>query len=105
MARTAADLKAFFEVMQGPDDGDPSAAPVPVCWPAREELKNIHIAYFEDDGRTPVTAETRDAVRKAAKLLQSAGFQVEPLRPEGLEEARQLWWKFFWHYGRMLLAR
>src|SRR6185437_11393878 len=103
MARTAADLKVFFEVMQGPDDGDPSAAPVPVCWPAREELKNIHIAYFEDDGRTPVTAETRDAVRKAAKLLQSAGFQVEPFRPEGLEEARQLWWKFFGITGGMLL--
>lgn len=104
MARTAADLKVFFEVMQGPDDGDPSAAPVPVRWPSAQELKNIRIAYFEDDGRTPVTAETRDAVRKAAKLLQSAGFQVEPFRPEGLERARQLWWKFFGITGGMLLG-
>src|SRR5262249_4813324 len=30
MARTIPDLKIFFEVMQGPDIGDPSAAPVPV---------------------------------------------------------------------------
>ncbi|HEY1801898.1 MAG TPA: amidase [Terriglobales bacterium] len=104
MARSAADLKVFFEVMQGLDDGDPSAAPVPVRWPSAQELKNIHIAYFEDDGRTPVTAETRVAVRNAAKLLQDAGFQVEPFRPEGLEQARQLWWKFFGITGGMLLG-
>ena len=35
MARTVADLKVLFEAMQGPDDGDPSAAPVPVRWPSR----------------------------------------------------------------------
>jgi len=37
MARTVADLKVLFEVTQGPDDGDPSAAPVPVRWPDRGE--------------------------------------------------------------------
>ena len=37
MARTVADLKVLFEVMQGPDDGDPSAAPVPVRWPDRDD--------------------------------------------------------------------
>src|SRR5580658_5552166 len=67
MARTAADLKMLFEVMQGPDDGDPSAAPVPVRWPDRGDLKKLRVGYFEDDGRTPVTAETREAVRTAAE--------------------------------------
>ncbi len=69
MARTVGDLKILFEVMQGPDDGDPSAAPVPVRWPHDEDLRNIRIGYFEDDGRTPVTPETRAAVRKACKRL------------------------------------
>src|SRR5438309_9714304 len=32
MARTVGDLKVLFEVMQGPDDGDTCAAPVPVRW-------------------------------------------------------------------------
>jgi Asp-tRNA(Asn)/Glu-tRNA(Gln) amidotransferase A subunit family amidase len=104
MARTVADLKVLFEVMQGPDDGDPSAAPVPVRWPAEEELKRIRIGYFEDDGRTPVTPETRAAVRTAAEALRRAGFQVEPFRPEGLEQARQLWWKFFGVAGGMMLG-
>src|SRR5271168_6772 len=103
MARTVADLKVLFEVMQGPDDGDPSAAPVPVRWPERDDLKKFRIGYFEDDGRTPVTAETSAAVRAAAAALKRAGFAVEPFRPEGLEQARQLWWQFFGIAGGMLL--
>src|SRR5450755_2411393 len=89
MARTVGDLKILFEVMQGPDDGDPSSAPVPVRWPRDKELKDIRIGYFEDDGRTPVTPETRAAVRKAVDALQNVGLKVEPFRPEGLESARQ----------------
>jgi amidase len=104
MARTVADLKVLFEVMQGPDDGDPSAAPVPVCWPGEAEMKKLRIGYFEDDGRTPVTAQTREAVNVAAEGLRRAGFQVEPFRPEGLEQARQLWWKFFGVAGGMMLG-
>jgi len=104
MARTVADLKALFQAMQGPDDGDPSAAPVPVRWPEQHDLKGIRIGYFEDDGRTPVTAETRAAVQTAAEGLQHAGFRVEPFLPEGLELARQLWWKIFGIAGGMLLG-
>lgn len=104
MARTVSDLKMLFEIMQGPDDGDTCAAPVPVRWPAEDEVKRIRIGYFEDDGRTPVTPEIREAVRTAAKSLCRAGFTVEPFRPEGLEEARQLWKTFFVKMGGMLLG-
>jgi Asp-tRNA(Asn)/Glu-tRNA(Gln) amidotransferase A subunit family amidase len=104
MARTVADLKLLLEVMQGPDDGDTCAAPVPVRWPGDEEVRNLRIGYFEDDGRTPVTPETRAAVRKAAQALRSAGFEVEAFRPEGLEEARQLWKKFFVKVAGMLIG-
>jgi Asp-tRNA(Asn)/Glu-tRNA(Gln) amidotransferase A subunit family amidase len=112
MARTIADLKVLLEVMQGPDVGDPSAALVPVKWPewaqaqegAHRSANKPRIGYFEEDGRTPVTRETRDAVRKGAELLRSAGFEVEAFRPEGLEKARELWWKFFGVAGGMLLG-
>jgi len=103
MARTVADLKVLFEVMQGPDVGDTCAAPVPLRWPSEGETRNLTIGYFEDDGRTPVTAETRAAVRIAAEALRSAGFQVKRFRPEGLEEARQLWLTYFVVAGGMLL--
>lgn len=110
MARTIPDLKTLFEVMQGPDIGDPSAAPVPVRWPewtlTGEGVPHSkpRIGYFEDDGRTPVTRETRAAVRKTAQSLRDSGFEVEPFRPEGLERARELWWQFFGVAGGMLLG-
>jgi Asp-tRNA(Asn)/Glu-tRNA(Gln) amidotransferase A subunit family amidase len=103
MARTVADLKALFEIMQGPDDGDSCAAPVPLQWPGDAEVKQLRIGYFEEDGRTPVTPETRAAIRTAAEALGHAGFQVEPFRPEGLEEARLLWKKFFVAAAGMLI--
>ena len=43
LARTVADLKVLFEAMQGPDDGDPSAAPVPVRWPGEADLRELRI--------------------------------------------------------------
>jgi len=104
MARTASDLKLLFEVMQGPDDGDSCAAPVPVRWPGEDDLKRLKIGYFENDGRTPVAPEIRDAVRKAADALSNVGFQVEPFRPEGLEEARVLWKRFFVKLGGKLIS-
>jgi Asp-tRNA(Asn)/Glu-tRNA(Gln) amidotransferase A subunit family amidase len=104
MARTSSDLKLLFHAMQGPDIGDPSAAPVSLRWPESRELKKLRVGYFEDDGRTPVTPETAAAVRQAAEGLRSAGFTVEAFRPDGLEKARQLWWKFFGVAGGMLLG-
>jgi Asp-tRNA(Asn)/Glu-tRNA(Gln) amidotransferase A subunit family amidase len=103
MARTVADLQLLFEVMSGPDDGDPSSAPVPLRKMEAAELRKIRVAYFEDDGRTPVTPETRAAVRTATEALSRAGFEVARFRPDGLEEARQLWWKLFGTAGGMVL--
>ena len=103
MARTVGDLKFLFEVMQGPDEGDACAAPVPLRWPRQDEVLQLRIGYFEDDGRTPVTPETREALKIAADRLRHAGFQVDAFRPQGLEEARLLWHKFFVTAGAMLI--
>jgi Asp-tRNA(Asn)/Glu-tRNA(Gln) amidotransferase A subunit family amidase len=112
MARAIRDLKVLLEVMQGPDLGDPSAAPIPIRWPqwsltgedARRSPARPRIGYFEDDGRTPVTPETRAAVRAAAEALRSAGFEVQSFLPDGLDKARELWWQFFGVAGAMLLG-
>ncbi|HWZ82495.1 MAG TPA: amidase [Terriglobales bacterium] len=104
MARNASDLKLLFEAMAGPDDGDPSSAPVVLREVHEAELRTTGIGVFEDDGRTPVTPETRAAVNEAAKLLSQGGCCVEPFRPDGLEKVRQLWWKFFGTAGGMILG-
>jgi len=103
MARTIKDVQTLFEVMVGWDDGDPSAAPVDVRKVNDAKIRASSIGCFEDDGRTPVTGETRSAVKLAASLLSSCGFRVESFRPEGLEEARQRWWEFFGTAGGMIL--
>ncbi|HXW90678.1 MAG TPA: amidase [Terriglobales bacterium] len=103
MARTVGDARLLFETIQGPEDGDASSVPVAIHWPALEELKRLRIGYFEDDGCTPVTPETRTAVRTAAEALARAGFEVQPFRPQGLEQARHLWWQLFRVGGSMLL--
>jgi Asp-tRNA(Asn)/Glu-tRNA(Gln) amidotransferase A subunit family amidase len=93
MARTVADVSMLFETIAGWDAGDPMAAPVPL----REAVSpgTVRIGYFEEDGRVPVTAETREAVRTAAKAAADAGYPVEPFLPEGLDRARELWNLFF----------
>ena len=103
MARTIEDVRMLFEVMAGWDDGDPSSAPVGVREIQETSVRAVPIGLFEDDGRTPVTEETRDALRHAAFILMSSGFQVDEFRPDGLEEARRLWWEFFGRAGGMML--
>jgi len=103
MARTVEDLRMLFEVMAGWDDGDPCSAPVEVREVHEEVIRSMNIGFFEDDGRTPVTKETKSAVNRAASLLLSCGFHVESFRPEGLEQARRLWWEFFGRAGGMIL--
>jgi Asp-tRNA(Asn)/Glu-tRNA(Gln) amidotransferase A subunit family amidase len=105
MARTIEDLRMLFAAMAGWDDGDPCSAPVEVREIDDASVQTINIGFFEGDGRTPVTKETRSAVNRGASLLSSCGFHVEPFRPEGLEEARQLWWDFFGRAGGMILER
>ncbi len=66
-------------------------------------MKRLPVGYFEDDGLTPVTPETRQAVQDAARSLQKQGFDVRPFRPNGLEQARKLWWMFFVRCGAMFV--
>lgn len=102
MARTVGDLALFFEVLAGQDPTDANSAPVPHRAVSLEEAKAVPIGWFEDGGRAPVTAETRAAIREAARALEQQGFTVRPFRPEALEDARRLWWTFFMQCGEML---
>ena len=43
MARTIADLRLLFGVMQGPDTGDTSSAPVPLRWPNENEVRKLKV--------------------------------------------------------------
>jgi Asp-tRNA(Asn)/Glu-tRNA(Gln) amidotransferase A subunit family amidase len=103
MARTVRDVTLLFITLSGQDARDPVSPPIGLRNESLEDLRRVPIGFFEDDGLIPVTAETRQAVRDAARALEGQGFNVRPFRPRALEEARQLWWKFFVRGGAMLL--
>ncbi len=104
MGRTVADVNLLFRLLAAQDPFDPVSPPVELRSVSIEDAKAIPIGWFEDDGLIPVTAETRQAVRDAARALEQQGFKVRPFRPAWLEAARELWWKFFVQCGAMFYA-
>ncbi len=83
MARTAADLRILFDVLAGYDPLDPFSVPVAPRQPAAP----FRIGLIEQYGAVPVQPEIREAVRRAASLLDA----VEPFPTTGLERAPNLW--------------
>jgi Asp-tRNA(Asn)/Glu-tRNA(Gln) amidotransferase A subunit family amidase len=103
MARSVADLKLLFSVVAGPDDGDTSAAPVPLHDAAADEIRKLRIGYLEsDEDLCPVDPEIVAAVGSAADALRQNGFSVEPVQLDFLRAARELWWTIFVRLGAEL---
>jgi amidase len=103
MARTVADVYSLFRAVAGWDEADPMAAPVPLTPLDASPRERIRVGFFEDDGRIPVTGETRKAVRAAAEGAARAGYDVEGFRPAGLDRARELWDIFFCEMALLVL--
>lgn len=101
MARTIADVELFFSVLCDAACRTGESAPVPYRPVALSTAKSVRIGWFEDDGLLPMSAETSAAVRSAVRELEKQGFDVQPFRPQGLEEARRLWRIFFLQCGAM----
>ncbi len=95
MARTVEDVRLLLEISSGVEYHDPSAAPVMLERPDESEVLGTTVGWFEDYGNYPVTAETRQAVRRAAGALTGQGLRVEQIELQGMESARDLWWTMF----------
>jgi amidase len=100
MARTVEDLRLLDSLIAGWDHRDPLSVP----GEPRRRAGEARVAFFEDDGRVPVTADTRAAVRRAAAGLEQQGFTVEEHRPPALDLAGPLWDVFFCDVGLLFLA-
>ena len=101
MARSVSDVALLFRTLCDQDRLDPESAPVEFREVSIEDARQIPVGWFDDDGLTPVTKETRQAIRNAAQSLEWQGFRVQRFRPTVLEEARRLWWVFFVQCGEM----
>ncbi len=103
MARTIADLKIMLGAMQGYDLGDPMSANFIASGLDRRKLRGLRVGCLADDAIGLVSAETRSAVDLAASTLERAGLAVARVRPEGLDEAGELWRTLFCEAGAMLV--
>jgi len=86
MARNAGDLKLLFTVLAGFETEGNAAL---------NRQRGSRVGFYTDDGVSPVTAETRQAVETAARALSDAGFVMEEVRPPGVERGHELWLKLF----------
>lgn len=85
MARRVEDLSLLFDVLSG-EQSRLSTQVSP---------RGQRISWYDDDRISPVTSETKRAVKAAAHALELAGFEVIPERPPGIERAARLWIDLF----------
>lgn len=83
MARSVNDLDLLFRVLTRQQVG------------AAVDLKGVDVAWYTDDGISPVTKETKQAVRAAVQALSDAGLSVVEKRPPHVERGYELWLQLF----------
>jgi Asp-tRNA(Asn)/Glu-tRNA(Gln) amidotransferase A subunit family amidase len=89
MARSVADLRLLFHVLAGLIQASDSLRE------RQSLLKGRRVCWYVDDGVSPVTEETRQAVQTAARVLADAGLSAEEVSPPGIERGHELWLKLF----------
>jgi len=82
LTRTVDDLSLLYRVLSGENE-------------SHETLEGLRAAVYTDDGSTDVTAETREAVGRAARALAGAGLDVAEEVPPSVGEATGLWLSLF----------
>jgi amidase len=92
MARSVADVRVLFDALAGYDDRDALSVPVAA---RGSNLGDLRIGVMEQFGEVPVQASVRQAVQDAAAALRGLRFEVDEFRPEGIQQAPNLWSFFF----------
>lgn len=93
MARSVADLKLGLTVLAGPDGIDPHTFSVTLD--ESIPLKKIRVAYFTENGTTPVDKEIQAVVKNAALALKDEVELVAEDKPDCIGKAFQLHWDLF----------
>jgi amidase len=85
LARSADDLELALRIIAGPDGRDWEVPPVPLEDAFNLPLEKLRLAWTEDFGGLPVTHDTRAALEKFARELQSCGCRIENRAPESFD--------------------
>lgn len=85
MARHVDDLVYLLEIMQGPDNLDPHARPMPWFDPYAVNINQLRIGYHCDNGISTPQPPIVSAVSNAIEILQSEHLKTSEARPTGIE--------------------
>jgi Asp-tRNA(Asn)/Glu-tRNA(Gln) amidotransferase A subunit family amidase len=94
MARTVADVRLLFQVLQGVDERDSLS----MAGFASESVRP-RIGVMRQFYQVPVDSAISEAVERAARTLEKGGYDVEEFTPKGLERAPNVWAFFFGELG------
>ena len=87
MARRVADVSLLFRVLV--EKGASSEAPL------GQSFKGLRVAWYDYDGVSHVSKETRHAIHSATDALKLAGAELIEERPPGVEFGSRLWVDLF----------
>jgi amidase len=85
LARSVDDLILAFQVMAGPEATQWTVPPVPAEPAADRRLEQLRLAWTDDFGGVPVSADTRNTLDRLAKELGERGCRIERSVPEHLD--------------------
>jgi amidase len=88
MARNAKDLRLLFSALAGYDAQDSFSVPAPLREPL---LGQMRIGVWEQFYSVPVHSEIKQAVARAAAMLEAQSFTTETFEPRGIERAPNVW--------------
>lgn len=101
LARSVRDLRLAFAAMAQRDVRDPWWAPAPL--ESAASSSPISVALCTELPGYACDPEVADALQRAARLLESAGYRIEPAQPPRLREAADLWLSLTMADSRLLV--
>jgi amidase len=88
MARRVKDLRAALEVLAGPSWRDPWSVPAPIRGP--KAASPIRVALVVDPAGMGTAKQVQEGVRRAAEVLEDAGYAVDEVEPPSIEVAAKI---------------
>jgi amidase len=99
MARSVEDLHLLFSVLAATETSQTASS----LQKRGALLRGSRVGWYTDDGVSPVTEGTRQAVAAAGRALSDAGLIVEECCPPAVERGADLWLKLFSRASVVLL--
>lgn len=93
MARRVEDLALLFKVLAEPTQFEAAQNGIDILNPTA--LRGLRVAWYTDDGVSPVSDEVRAALQNAAKALAGTGLEVIEVTPPGISKGSRLWIDLF----------